>query len=131
MAEPAAKHGDTIVATDTHIVMIPGLAGEAPTPVPHPFNGIIRDDLSQNVRMMGAPAAIVGSVAHNTPPHTPQGGRFQRQPSNKGKITTGSRTVLINGKPAARNGDTAITCNDPMDQPVGKVVAKGTILIGS
>jgi uncharacterized Zn-binding protein involved in type VI secretion len=37
---------------------------------------------------------------------------------------------LINGKPAARNGDTAMTCNDPADLPVGSVVALGTVLIG-
>ncbi len=37
---------------------------------------------------------------------------------------------LINGKQAARNGDTATTCNDPVDLPVGTVVAAGTVLIG-
>jgi uncharacterized Zn-binding protein involved in type VI secretion len=37
---------------------------------------------------------------------------------------------LINGKPAARNGDPAMTCNDPADLPVGSVVAAGTVLIG-
>jgi hypothetical protein len=31
---------------------------------------------------------------------------------------------------AARNGDTAMTCNDPVDLPVGKVVAVGTVFIG-
>jgi uncharacterized Zn-binding protein involved in type VI secretion len=42
----------------------------------------------------------------------------------------GSTTVLINGKPAARNGDTALTCNDPADLPAGTVVAVGTVNIG-
>ena len=42
----------------------------------------------------------------------------------------GSATVLINGKMAARNGDTALTCNDPVDMPVGTVVAAGTVMIG-
>jgi uncharacterized Zn-binding protein involved in type VI secretion len=37
---------------------------------------------------------------------------------------------LINGKPVARNGDTALTCNDPADLPAGTVVAVGTVLIG-
>ncbi len=36
----------------------------------------------------------------------------------------------INGKQAARNGDTANTCNDPADMPVGTVIAVGTVLIG-
>jgi uncharacterized Zn-binding protein involved in type VI secretion len=39
-------------------------------------------------------------------------------------------TVKINGKMAARMGDTAMTCNDPTDMPVGKVVAVGTVMIG-
>ena len=34
------------------------------------------------------------------------------------------------GEPAARAGDTAKTCNDPTDLPVGKVVATpGTVFI--
>ena len=58
--------------------------------------------------------------------------RHVRQTSRviEATIITGSATVFINGKPAARNGDTAITCNDPVDLPVGKVVAKGTVFIG-
>ena len=39
-------------------------------------------------------------------------------------------TVKINGKGAARAGDTAMTCNDPADMPIGKVVAVGTVMIG-
>jgi hypothetical protein len=31
---------------------------------------------------------------------------------------------------AARNGDTATTCNDPSDLPVGQVIAVGTVFIG-
>ncbi len=130
MGQPAAKRSDRIVATDTHIVLVASPGGEVPTPMPHPFNGLINGQLSRDVKIMGQPAAVVGSTAANTPPHVPQGGRFQRNPSNRGEIITGSRTVFINGKPAARNNDTARTCNDPADMPVGKVVAAGTVLIG-
>jgi uncharacterized Zn-binding protein involved in type VI secretion len=42
----------------------------------------------------------------------------------------GSATVKINGKMAARNSDTAMTCNDPADLPIGQVVAAGTVFIG-
>ncbi|CAJ36898.1 conserved hypothetical protein [Methanocella arvoryzae MRE50] len=101
-----------------------------PTPLPHPFTGTIGGGLSSDVKIMGMPAATVDSTADNLPPHIPQGGSFQTPPSNKGKIILGSATVMINGKPAARNGDTATTCNDPADQPVGKVVASGTVMIG-
>ena len=130
MGQPAAKKGDRIIATDTHIVMIPAGTAQVPTPLPHPFTGIIDGGLSSNVNIMGKPAATVDSTATNTPSHVPQGGPFQKSPSNKGKIKLGSGTVKINGKMAARNGDTAMTCNDPSDLPVGKVVAVGTVMIG-
>jgi uncharacterized Zn-binding protein involved in type VI secretion len=130
MGMPAAKQGDQILATDIHIIMIPTPAGPVPTPLPHPFVGIINSGCSTDVKVMGMPAAIQGSEAMNTPPHIPQGGPFQKPPMNKGKIILGSFTVLINGKPAARMGDTAMTCNDPADLPVGKVIAAGTVMIG-
>jgi uncharacterized Zn-binding protein involved in type VI secretion len=131
MGMPAARQGDKIVGVDTHIFMIPAAAGApVPTPLPSPFNGILTGGLSPNVRIMGMPAAVVGSTAVNTPPHLPQGGPFQKPPSNQGQIITGSATVRINGRPAARSGDQATTCNDPADLPVGTVVAAGTVLIG-
>lgn len=130
MGQPAAKQGDQILATDTHIIMIPSPGGPVPTPLPHPFVGIIDSSCSNDVKIMGMPAAVAGSTASNTPPHIPQGGPFQKPPANKGNIMMGSPTVKINGKMAARNGDTAMTCNDPADLPVGKVVAVGTVMIG-
>ena len=130
MGMPAAKQGDKIVGVDIHIVMIPSPTGQVPTPLPHPFNGTIDGSLSQDVKIMGKPAATVNSTATNTPSHVPQGGQFQKPPSNKATIMIGSPTVKINGKMAARNGDTAMTCNDPSDLPVGKVIATGTVYIG-
>lgn len=129
MGQPAAKEGDQIMATDIHIVMIPG-APPVPTPIPHPFTGIIDGELSSDVNIMGKPAATVDSTATNTPSHIPQGGPFQSPPSNNATIKLGSATVNINGKMAARNGDTAETCNDPADIPGGTVIAAGTVLIG-
>lgn len=125
---PAAKQGDQVVATDMHLIQPPGPV--SPVLVPHPFTGIIDGGLSQDVNIMGIPAATLNSTATNTPPHIPIGGTFVKPPSNKGTIIQGSATVFINGKPAARNGDTAITCNDPVDLPVGTVVAVGTVTIG-
>ena len=130
MGQPAAKQGDQILATDTHIVLIPSPGGPVPTPLPHPFTGMIDGNLSANVKIMGMPAATVGSTATNTPPHIPQGGPFQIPPTNQGQITMGSATVMINGKPAARSGDTAMTCNDPAPAPVGTVMATCTVMIG-
>jgi uncharacterized Zn-binding protein involved in type VI secretion len=129
MGQPAAKQGDKVVAVDTHIILVPSPGGPVPTPIPHPFNGMIDASLSANVMVMGMPAATLGSIADNLPPHIPIGGSFSKPPTNKAQIITGSPTVMINGKPAARNGDTALTCNDPVDLPNGTVVAIGTVMV--
>ena len=72
MGQPAAKHGDNITATDTHIVMVPAPPGSpVPTPLLHPFDGIINGGLSSDVNIMGKPAATVDSTADNIPPHAP------------------------------------------------------------
>jgi uncharacterized Zn-binding protein involved in type VI secretion len=132
MGMPAAKEGDQVTAIDTHIVMVPSPGGPVPTPLPHPFAGILNGGLSGNVKIMGKAAATVGSNAENQPPHvpTPPGTSFQTPPKNKGVIKAGSATVKINGKAAARNTDIVDTCNDPTDAPVGKVIALGTVLVG-
>lgn len=129
----AAKQGDQVSAMDTHIVMVPSPPGPpVATPLPHPFSGLLDGALSTNVNIMGRPAAVAGSTARNQPPHlpTPPGSVFQKGPGNQATVQGGSRGVNINGKPAARHGDAAITCNDPADQPVGKVVATGSVRIG-
>ena len=133
MGQPAAKQGDQITAVDLHIVMVPAPpAPPVPTPLPHPFSGIIDGNLSTNVNIMGMPAATVGSTASNTPPHipTPPGVSFQIPPTNKGTIMMGSTTVMINNKPAARTGDTAQTCADPVPNMTATVVSAGTVMIG-
>jgi len=130
MDKPAAKQGDKITATDTHILMVPSPGGPVPTPTPMPFVGTIMSGLSTDVFIEGKPAATVDSVAINQPPHIPAAGPFQKPPTNQGKILVGSTGVFINGKPAARQGDQAITCNDPADMPIGQVMAVGTVFIG-
>jgi uncharacterized Zn-binding protein involved in type VI secretion len=46
-------------------------------------------------------------------------------------VIAGSATVLINGKGAARQGDRVLTCNDPVDAPVGTITAGAPqVLIG-
>lgn len=127
---PAAKQGDQVIATDTHIVMIPSPGGPVPTPLPHPFVGKLDGALSSDVNIEGKAAATEGSTATNSPSHIPQGGPFQKTPADKGTVMVGSGTVFINGKAAARTGDTVRTCNDPADAPVGSIVAAGTVMIG-
>jgi outer membrane protein OmpA-like peptidoglycan-associated protein/uncharacterized Zn-binding protein involved in type VI secretion len=130
MGKLAAKQGDKIAATDTHILMVPTPGGPVPTPTPMPFMGTLMVGLSTDVFIEGKPAATVDSEALNQPPHIPAAGPFQKPPTNKGKILIGSTGVFINGKPAARQGDMAMTCNDPVDMPIGQVVAVGTVFIG-
>jgi uncharacterized Zn-binding protein involved in type VI secretion len=134
MGQPAAKQGDQVTAQDVHILMVPVGPIEVPLPFLHTFAGVInnKNDLSSNVNIMGMPAATVDSTATNTPDHVPvvTTGHFLNLPANTAKIRDGSKTVNINGKPAARSGDPADTCNDPGELPVGLVVAVGSVLIG-
>jgi uncharacterized Zn-binding protein involved in type VI secretion len=128
MGMPAAKQNDRIVAIDTHLVQPSGPV--SPVPTPCPFSGPITGGLSDDVFINSLPAATVGSTATNTPSHVPVGGTFVNPPTNQGQVSSGSTTVMINGKAAARAGDQAMTCNDPVPMPVGSVVAQSTVLIG-
>lgn len=133
MGLPAARQQDPVTAVDTHIVLVPSTGGPVPTPLPHPFSGQLIESLSADVMIDGLPAATVGSVARAMPPHlpTPPGTGFQMPPRNRGMVQSGSGTVLIDGKPAARQSDTVLTCNDPVDLPVGTITGGSpTVWIG-
>ena len=125
----AARKDDPVVAVDIHIVMIPNPTGETPVPLPHPFNGKISNGVSTNVTIDGKPAAVAGAEVQNSVSHIAMGPRFQKNPTNKGKILIGSPTVLINGKMAARQGDMVMTCNDPADMPMGSITKGSTSVI--
>ena len=129
---PAAKQGDQVIAIDIHIVMVPSPGGPVPTPLPHPFTGMLDGGLSSNVSIMGMPAATLGSTANNQPPHipTPPGTAFQIIPTNQATIMQGSSTVFINSKPAARGGDMVQTCADPVPNTMGQLIAVSTVMIG-
>jgi len=123
-----AKQGDHVTATDYHLIQPPGPS--SPVLVPHAFAGILNSNLSTDVNVESKPAAFLGSIAANQPPHIPSGGTFIIPPQNKGDVVSGSATVFINSKPAARSGDTVMTCNDPAPLPVGTIQATSTVLIG-
>jgi uncharacterized Zn-binding protein involved in type VI secretion len=115
-----------VTATDTHLVVPPS---GTPVPTPLPFSGGLDGGLSSDVRITGRPAATVGSTATNSPPHVaPQ--PFAKPPANRGTVLAGSPTVRINGRPAARDGDPVLTCNDPVDLPVGRITATAAVRIG-
>jgi uncharacterized Zn-binding protein involved in type VI secretion len=132
MGVPAATANHTVLAIDTHIVLVPSPGGPIPTPLPHPFAGALDGSLVTTVKIGGQAAAVVGSTATNNPAHlpTPPGTSFQSPPANRGTVFMGSSTVKIGGKPAARHGDSVTTCNDPADAPVGHILAAGTVLMG-
>src|SRR4051812_4167893 len=112
MGQPAANKNSTVVGVDTHIVMVPTPGGPVPTPLPHPFSGMMDGGLVSSVNIGGQPAAVVNSTATNNPSHipTPPGTSFQQPPSNKGTVQMGSATVKIGGQGAARMGDPVNTC---------------------
>jgi uncharacterized Zn-binding protein involved in type VI secretion len=128
MGSPAAKQGDKVIATDTHLVVQPNTVV---VPQPFPFLGKIDDHLSPNVRIEGKPAATVKSTATNQQRHfVPPNQHFQKQPNNQSEITSGSGKVRINNKAAARHGDRAKTCDDVNPAPHGVVSAVSRVRIG-
>lgn len=127
---PAAKLGDKVIGIDTHIVLVPSANGTVSVPTQFPFTGTIISGCSANVLIEGKPAAVVGSLALNLPPHVPKEGTFATPPTNQGTVLLGSATVVINNKPAARTGDKVMTCNDPAPAPTSSIVAVSTVQIG-
>ena len=133
MGQPAATANSQVVGVDTHIVLVPTAGGPVPTPLPHPFSGIIQTGVVVTVKIGGQPVATRDSIAVNQPPHlpTPPGVSFQKPPSNQGTVASRSSTVLAGGSGIARVGDQVKTCNDPADAPVAGIVGPvGTVLIG-
>jgi len=61
MPQPAARQGDPVTGTDTHIVLVPSPGGPVPTPTPLPFVGKLTSGLSTDVLINGLPAATANS----------------------------------------------------------------------
>jgi uncharacterized Zn-binding protein involved in type VI secretion len=117
MGQPAAREGDRVRATDTHLVQ----TGSGTAPVPMTFEGPLLTELSRNVKINGRWAATVGSIAENTPKHLVRNSNLAEHPTDQGKVITGSSTVLVNGRRLARRGDKAETCNHPMPNRNGEI----------
>lgn len=133
MGLPTAQQTSQVVATDTHMVLVPTPGGPAPVPLPHPFAGAVQTATVPTVRVAGQPAATQDAVALNQPPHlpTPPGVSFQTPPNNQGTVMMGSATVRAGGKGLARQGDPVRTCNFPAPLPAGTLVTGAvTVLTG-
>ena len=129
MPQPAARQNDPVTGTDIHILMVPSPGGPVPTPTPLPYAGQLALSLSTDVLINSRPAATQGSKSQQTP-HIPPF-PFQRPPTNQGTVLMGSTTVFIDGKPAARMGDSVMNCNDPVPAPTGTIAGGSTtVLIG-
>ncbi len=130
MGQPAAKQGDMVVGVDIHIFNLPSPSGTVPTPLPSPFSGQLDASLVQNVLVMGKAVAVMGSVAHNQPPHMPQGGPLANPPTNDGSVMQASTTVMAGGKGIARNGDPVQSCMDAGWASQPKIIAVSTVMVG-
>jgi RHS repeat-associated protein len=114
----AAKHLDPVIGIDVHIVLIPTPAGPVPTPIPHPFVGMVFDPLDYvpqigaTVLVNGLPRAQAGSAVMAMPPHIPMGGMFLKPPGNEGEVFMGSSTVVVDGEPMTYGALPALTCTD-------------------
>lgn len=118
MGRPAARRDDPVKAKDKHIVVSPSRLAELR------FRGRLRESLSPDVLVNGLPVATVESIALNIPPHVPPPGTsFAKPPTNRGRVVTGSPTVLVNGRFLARVDDQVETCNDPVDLKMGRIAA--------
>lgn len=135
MGLPAAKMNDLIVNPgDIHVVV--NAASGVPTPQPLPFSGPITMATCATVRINGLQAAVVGSMAQNTPPHVAPDGPFSVPPTNLGRVTMGSTSVRFGGQAAARAGDICETCHDippagpQAPAPMVVVQTPTTVMIG-
>ena len=127
MGAPAIVMGDKITGQcPNHL--IPGAMG-APQPAPPmPFSAPVTMNLVQTVLICGKAAAVVGSQGVNTPPHAGlhPSDPFMVPTTEIGKITKGSATVFIGGKPAANQQSMCTCCTIP-----GQLVPTcTTVLIG-
>lgn len=125
MGAPAIVLGDRVTGIcPNHL--IPSASGTQPAG-PVPFSAPLTQNLSTKVLIGGKAAAVLGSSGVNTPPHpgivdTP----YATPTSQVGRVASGSKSVLVEGKPAATLQSTATCCVAP-----GKVgPGVPTVLIG-
>ena len=128
----ASKHFDPVMGVDIHIVLIPTPAGPVPTPLPHPFIGMVIDPMDYapfigaTVMVNSIPRGVAGSAGKNIPSHIPMGGPFQKPPGNECENFMGSSTVLADGEPLSFLGLPVLSCHDIGMPPPPRPKKKGT-----
>ncbi len=126
MGTPAAVEGDRIVGVCAgHLV--PSPTGPVPAP-PLPFAAPVLEQLATSVRIGGRRAAVVGSAGVNSmSPHAGLADAFAAPLAQRGTVTVGCTTVLIEGRPAAATGARCQLCLTPAGTLQGSVL---TVLVG-
>lgn len=113
-----ARQGDSVTASDVHVLPNGSYTSA-------PFSGKLLDNLATSVKVNGRQVALDGSVAINSPPHPPP-----IVASNRGTVSA-TRSVTIEGRPVACQGDVVKTCNDPADLPFGSITSGSpNVLVG-
>ena len=122
-----------VMGFDIHQMEIPAGISTAVVPLPHPFIGKLKENLSQDVRIGDRNAAYKGSIAkHDSAVHMQLPGtiRFINPPDNKGEVTGATvGKVRINGKEAAVVGSTVTTCNDIGVKNNSRIMAPMTMMV--
>jgi RHS repeat-associated protein len=127
----AAKHLDPVLGIDVHIVLVPTPAGPVPTPVPHPFVGMLFDPQDYvpgsgaTVLVNGLPRAHAGTTVLAIP-HVPIGGVFLKPPANTGEMYMGSATVIVEGEPMSYALLPVLSCSDIGMAPPARKAKKGS-----
>ncbi|WP_437828343.1 DUF6531 domain-containing protein [Sorangium sp. So ce1153] len=136
----AAKWGDPVLGIDIHMVMVPTPAGPVPTPLPHPFIGVVFDPMGAAmsavmgavfggggaVRVNGMPVGNTGTEVKGVPHFpTPPGVSFAPNdiPGNDGTLITGSKTVDFEGSSQSRTTSIVMSCNFPINLPTSVCLA--------
>lgn len=128
MGTPAAAQGDRIMGSCVgHQVPTPTGAPVAAPPLP--FSAPVTQGTAATVLIGGRPAVVAGAAGINTPPHVGlhASDPFAAPPLQRGTVTVGSSTVLIEGRPAASTGARCQLCLTPVGTLQGTV---STVLIG-
>jgi hypothetical protein len=132
---------DLVLGVDIHIMLVPTPAGPVPTPLPHPFTGLVLDPTgaAMNAAMGGGVVLVnglfvtnCGTGVMNIPPHLPVPGPFAKgKPENDAELWFGALNVSMGGSLAVRLGDIALSCSDPVRMPTSVVIAipKGPLVI--
>lgn len=129
MGQPAAVLGDRITGTCAgHQIPSPPAGNPGPAP-PMPFSAPVTNQCATKVLIGGKPAVVVGAWGVNMPPHVGlhASDPHMAPPMQRGTVTGGSGTVLVEGKPAARMGSPCTMCLGLPGQLLGTAA---TVLIG-